>query len=485
MNDTDALEPRAVWRIFAAINRIPRMSGHEAAVQEMLETRARGLGHGTKRDAVGNLLILVPATRGKEGAPAVLLQGHTDMVCEANAGTVHDFLKDPIIPVVRGEWVTASGTTLGADNAIGVAMALAAAEDPAVVHGPLEILLTVDEEVGLRGAAEVEPGFFSAQLGLNLDSEDETSVTVSCAGMQESKLTVRGAPSAVPAGWAVREVAVTGLVGGHSGIDIHKNHANAIRILARALLASDGGAGIRLVRIEGGNKRNAIPREARATIAVPAGRVAAVEAAAAALADSVRREEAAGVDPGLAVTFSPAAGGAAWSAADSARVLHLLAAIPHGVTAMSSQVDGLVESSTNLAVVESDAGAVHVLCTSRSSVMSSLEQVALQHRALAALAGAQCEQGPRTPGWQPDPSSRVLAAVRESFRAVFGAEPRVTGIHAGLECGVLRERSPGLDMVSFGPDIRGAHSPDERVRIASVQNVYRLLGDVLGRLAGR
>jgi dipeptidase D len=480
MSTYDSLQPAAVWKLFAEIDRIPRASANEKAVMAMLESRAKSRGHKTKRDKTGNLLISVPAAKGREKAPVTVLQGHVDMVCEKNASSNHDFDKDPIVPRVKGEWVVADGTTLGADNAIGVAMAIAAAEDPSVAHGPLEILLTVDEERGLTGAQNVEPGFFTGKRLINLDSEDDASLTIGCAGMQESMISIEGARSALPKGWVARDVFITGLKGGHSGLDIATNRGNAIRILARALLASGGG--LRLSHLEGGNKRNAIAREARAVVAVAPKGVAALERAAKAEVAKILSEELKGIDDGLEIRLSPASPKDAWSEADSARALALLAALPHGLLALSQTVKDLVESSTNLAVVSTARGALKICCTSRSSVNSSLEQIAGQHRSICQLAGASCKQGPRTPGWKPDPDSALLKVVREQYAKTFGKEPDVRGVHAGLECGTLKDRMPGLDAISFGPDIVGAHSPDERVKIASVERVYGLLKAVLAAI---
>lgn len=477
----DQLEPRAVWKLFAEIDRIPRGSGNEAAVMAMLEKRAKSLGHRTKRDKVGNLLISVPATKGREKSPTVVLQGHVDMVCEKNASSSHDFAKDPIVPRVNGEWVVADGTTLGADNAIGVSLALAAAEDPAVAHGPLEILLTVDEERGLTGAQKIAPGFFSGRTLINIDSEDDRTVTISCAGMQESLLGFDAPRTRIAAGWKSVEAFVTGLKGGHSGLEINRNHGNAIRILARALAAAKGP--LRIASFEGGNKRNAIPREARAVVAVPAGGAAALRKAAKAEVAKILSEEVSGIDDALEIRFADSAPKDAWGDNDSARLLSLLTALPHGVVAMSATVPDFVESSTNLAVVAMRGRGAEICCTSRSSVNSSLDQLALQHASIAVLAGVRCRQGGRTPGWKPDPGSAVLKVVRAQYERVFGKPPEVVGVHAGLECGTLREKFPGLDAISFGPDILGAHSPDERVRIGSVQRIYRLLAAVLGAMA--
>jgi dipeptidase D len=479
MSTYESLEPSLVWKTFADINRIPRMSGQETAVMAMLEKRAQSRGFKTKKDAFGNMLVGVPASRGRENAPAVLLQGHVDMVCEKDASTPHDFAKDPIIPTVDGEWVRArAATTLGADNAIGVSLALAAAEDPAVAHGPLEILLTVDEERGLRGAAEVPAGFFSARLGLNLDSEDDTALTVGCAGMQETLLTLKSPRASLPDGWKTLEVFIGGLSGGHSGLDIHKNLGNAIRTLARALLAS--GLPVRVASLDGGSKRNAIPREARAVVGVPTGKEGRLESAAKSVVERIRREEVAPDAAGPILRVASASPSAAWSEDVSTRLLEMLTALPHGVVAIAPEG---IRSSTNIAVAATEGDAVRVCCTSRSSVNSDLEQMARQHRAIGALAAASVEQGMPTPGWAPDAKSRVLAVVKERYASIFGREPAVHSVHAGLECGVLRVRTPDLDMISFGPDIVGAHSPGEKVKIASVQRIWNLLVAVLDRLS--
>jgi len=484
MADTYAkLRPAAVWTLFAEIDRIPRGSGNEAAVMAMLEARAKSKGFSTKRDAAGNLLIEVPATKGREKAPVVVLQGHVDMVCEKNAGLTHDFMKDPIVPRVKGGWVVAGGTTLGADNAIGVSMALAAAEDPKVAHGPLEILLTVDEERGLSGATGIRKGFFTGKLVVNLDSEDDTTLTISCAGLRESILTARGSRTAAPGPSKALEVFVHGLRGGHSGIDINKGRGNAIQVLVRALLAAADVCDVRLSSVDGGNKRNAIPREARSTAVVASAQSAAFEKAVRDAVAGIRTEELADTDAGLAVEIRPSRAGDPFSAEDTRRILNLLTSIPHGVVALSQSVPGLVESSSNLATVSTEADRVRIACTSRSSLSTSLDLLARRHRALAALSGAQIEQLPGVPGWKPDWKSPLLATTIAAYKRVFGRAPGVKGIHAGLECGVFKQLAPEIDTVSFGPDIEGPHSPDERVSIESVERVWKLLGAVLGALS--
>jgi len=484
MKEIGALTPESVWKHFAMLCEMPRGSGNESAVMERILKWAQDRGLQTKRDAVGNLLVAIPASTGHEGAPPLLLQAHVDMVCEKNSSTVHDFEKDPIRPRIDGEWVTAQGTTLGADNGIGVAMALAVAEEPSITHGPIEVLLTVDEETGLTGTAGVEPGFFAARRMINLDSEEDHGIFVGCAGGRDSILIQRAGREQVRADAAIRRVFVSGLVGGHSGTDIHRNRGNAIRILTRALIGGTHAADFRIAGIEGGSKRNAIPREAGAVIVLAAGDVAAFEEQACAAVDRIRRAELSEIDDGLAVEITPAPRPEeSFSLQGTRQILHLLVAIPHGVIAMAPSIAGLVETSTNLGVVETDGASVRMHCCSRSSIVSALEAVTLQHRCIAALAGAEIDQPPGYPGWKPNLDSALLAVARRAYAAAFGHEPEILAIHAGLEAGLLTERYPDLDIISFGPNITGAHSPNERVSVPSVQKIWKLLTAVLRDLA--
>jgi dipeptidase D len=482
MSGIDAMEPRAVWAAFAEMSRHPRGSGNEAGVMSAIEAWASARNLRTQRDTVGNMLVTIPPTRGRENAAPILVQGHVDMVCEKNASTPHDFTKDPIRLRLDGEWVSAEGTTLGADNGIGCAMGLALADTPGLAHGPLEVLLTVDEERGLTGASHVEKGFFSARRMINLDSEEDHGIFIGCAGGRDTVLTLRGVRA--PAGdGLVRLVSLTGLVGGHSGLDINRNRGNAIKILTRALLAGAGDGGSRIAMIEGGSLRNAIPREARAVVVVPAARAAAFEAAVRDAVTRIQTEELAGIDDGIQFTVEAAEAPEAFDVASSRRILALLAAIPNGVLSMSQSVDGLVESSTNLGVVRTEGDAIRIVCCSRSSVMSSLGAIADQHRALGELAGATIDQPPGYPGWKPNLESPLLAVTRRKYVEIFRREPELLAIHAGLECGLLTEKYPDLDIVSFGPDIVGAHSPAEKVSVASVQRVWKLFTAVLEELS--
>jgi dipeptidase D len=410
----------------------------------------------------------------------VILQTHLDMVGEKNKDVAHDFERDPIRPRVDGEWVRASGTTLGADNGIGVAAALAAATDPAVAHGPLELLFTLDEETGLTGASQLDPAILTGRLLLNLDSEEDGTIFVGCAGGEDTIIDLAVSWTAPTAREGIR-LEVSGLKGGHSGLNIVENRGNALKLAARILDAAvEAGVALELASISGGSKHNAIPREAEATLAGDRAGLAAIAGGSLA----AFRTELAGIDDGLEVSVTEAPVPArVLTGADRDRLLRLLVALPHGVLAMSRDIPGLVETSSNLAVVAVRGDAVHVATSSRSSIASSLAGVLDGIRAQARLAGASFERRDGYPGWQPNLESKTLAVVRSVYEKRWGKEPHVTAIHAGLECGLLGERVPGLDMVSFGPQIEGAHSPDERVHVPSVERFWGALGEVLDRLS--
>jgi dipeptidase D len=483
MSRYDELQPRAVWDMFAKISQVPRCSGHETAVMDMLDSWAQQRQLPVQRDAVGNLLITIPATAGHENALPVLIQGHVDMVCEKNSGTKHDFSRDPIRIRVDGDWITAEGTTLGADNGIGVAMGLALAEDPSVTHGPVEVFLTVDEERGLTGAAGVQAGFFAARRMINLDSEEDDGIFIGCAGGRDTVLTLRNTQTRAPKDGAGRKIVISGLSGGHSGLDINRGRGNAVKILTRALLAAAGEMDLRLVSIEGGSMRNAIPREASARVVVPRDKGRTFKRIVEALVARIKAEELTATEAGLQVKVATVTAPRCFSLESSQRTLRLLASIPNGVLAMSQAIAGLVETSSNLGVVATDGLKVRMICCSRSSVMSALAALVEQHRALGELAGADIDQPQGYPGWKPNMESKLLDATRRMYSESLGAKPELKAIHAGLECGLLTEKYPDLDIVSFGPNILGAHSPDERVSIASVQKIWKLLGAVLKQLA--
>ncbi|MGC8917122.1 MAG: aminoacyl-histidine dipeptidase [Thermoanaerobaculum sp.] len=476
------LQPSLVWQHFEEILKVPRPSKHEEKIREHVKAWARSKGFAVKEDTAGNIVVKVPATPGHENAPTVVLQGHLDMVAEKNSDVAFDFLEDAIQPRIVGDYVYATGTTLGADNGIGVAAAMAIAEDPEAVHGPLELLFTVDEETGLTGAAKLDPSLVSGRTLLNLDTEEDGAFYIGCAGGADAHSVFHVQLEPVPAGLAGLSVKVRGLRGGHSGVDIHENRANALKCLARLLAAARRTAPeLRLASLSGGSKHNAIPREADAVVAVPQGFVSDVRRAIEETA-TVLEEEFGDIDPGLRVETGEATVGQVFSAGDTNRILDAMLACPHGVLAMSRAVPGLVETSNNLAVVTTEGATVKVVTSSRSSVMPSLRATLQQVEAVFRLAGAEVELHDGYPGWRPNPNSPVLKLAKEVFQKEFGREPEVKAIHAGLECGLIGEKFPGMDMLSLGPQIESPHSPDERVKIPTVANFYRLLKALLAAM---
>lgn len=477
------LEPTSVFSFFEAICNIPHPSGHEQALAEYILNRARDKGFDAERDEAWNVVVRVPATPGHEKAPVVILQGHIDMVGEANAETNHDFLKDPILPYVDGDLVKARGTTLGADNGLGVAASLALAEDTEAVHGPLEILCTVDEEVGLTGAGKLSEDFIKGRIMLNLDGEESNAAYIGCAGGGDTRirLPVRAKPQKT--GSRGLFIKVTGLKGGHSGCDIHEQRGNALRVMGRCLGTARQKMFFVLADIKGGNKRNAIARECQATVALAGSNVGRFKKAVLREA-AIIHDELAAIDPGLAVTVEEVTlPEAVCDRGTSEKILRLLLALPHGVERMSDDIDGLVETSTNLASIVLDGGVAKIEMSTRSPINDSLEALRSRIAATALLAGADVEQGEPYPGWKPDLSSKlakVFAAVHEE---ALGVKPELQAIHAGLETGLIGEKFPGMDMISFGPDIRNPHCPDEELGISSVQSFWKLLKALLERLA--
>ncbi len=483
-DDLANLSPRSVWGHFAALAAIPRPSGHEERAVAFVAGVGDSIGVKAARDARGNVVLRVPATPGREGAAPLILQTHLDMVCEKNRDVTHDFDRDPIRPRLTDAWVQATGTTLGADNGIGVAAALAAATDKSVKHGPLELLFTLDEETGLTGAKELDPKLLSGRMLLNLDSEEDGVIFVGCAGGEDTLIDIKPAFRAAAFRGSALQLAITGLRGGHSGLNIVENRGNALKLAARLLSALiEEGVPFDLASIAGGSKHNAIPREAEAVV-VPEPNAKAALAGVTEKMLAAFRVELAKIDDGLSISWNPCPDPARVLAiGDRDRLLRLLVALPHGVLAMSPDIPGLVETSSNLAVVQDNDGAIRVVTSSRSSVAPTLAYVLTQVRAAAALAGASVTLKDGYPGWKPNMDSKALAVVREVYRTRWKKEPHVTAIHAGLECGLLGEKIPGLDMVSFGPQIEGAHSPDERVNVPSVERFWGALTEVLDRLS--
>lgn len=483
MSFVSELDPKALWRHFDEILKIPRASGEEGGMREYVAGVAARAGLEHRADATGNVVVGKPASPGREGAQATVLQSHLDMVNEKNSGVAHDFSRDPIRPQRDGEWLKATGTTLGSDNGIGVAAMLAVAEARDLAHGPLELLFTVDEERGLTGASSLDPGLLAGRRLLNLDSEEEGVLTVGCSGGADSRLSLPLVDEPVEPGSAALAVELEGGKGGHSGVDIHLQRGNALKLLARALYAASLETPLRLADFRGGDKPNAIPREASA-VAIVAAADAARSAARLEAELAAVREEYRPAEPDLAWRIGPAAvPESAWGPTTTGRALRLLAGLPHGVLAMSYDIPGLVETSTNLARVGSQDSRLSVVLSSRSSVASALKATRQRIRAIAGLAGAEVAEGAGYPGWKPNLDSPVLAVLRRTHEEALGFAPKIGAIHAGLECGIIGEKVPGMDMVSFGPTIQFPHSPDERVHVDSVGRFYRLLTATLAALA--
>lgn len=474
-----SLEPGIVWKHFATLCAIPRASKEEARLRQQLSVWAEQRGLAVAVDAAGNLIIRKPASAGRAHLPGVILQAHLDMVCQNNTDTPHDFSRDPIRPVRRDGWLVADGTTLGADNGIGVALILAVLEDVSLQHGPLEALFTVDEEAGMGGAHGLAPDALAGRLMLNLDTELWGEFYLGCAGGLDVNVRRSGSPEPAPEGWQSWRIDLRGLRGGHSGVDIHEERGNAIKLLVRVLRGLEEHLALRLARLNGGTARNALPREAFAVIAVPG---PAAEKLVACLKEweACLRRELAGVDDGVTLGGSPQPGALALlSPADQAIWLASLHAAPHGVRRMSRQVPGVVETSNNLGVVKLDAGGGSCNFMVRSLLDSGSAALADEIVSLFALSGTVAEKAGHYPGWAPNPDSQLLSLCRSVYRREFASNSRVQVIHAGLECGIIGAKYPGLDIVSFGPTIRGAHAPGEAVEIASVGNCWQLLRAIL------
>jgi dipeptidase D len=474
------LEPALVWKYFAEIARIPRCSKHEERMTRYVLDTAGRLGLEATADGAGNVVVRKPAAAGRERVPMVCLQGHLDMVCEKNKEVVHDFAKDPIELVRTGDVIMANGTTLGADNGIAVATSLAIMEDRTLEHGPLEFLFTVDEETGLTGAQSLQRDFLRSRILLNLDSEEEGELYVGCSGGRDTTAHWTLATDPAPAQAVAGVLAVSGLRGGHSGMEIHQGRGNAIKTLNRALLLLDG-LGARIAGLQGGSKRNAIPREAEATAWIPARRWdEAVQAVSRFAAEA--RAEVSTVDPGLTISLTALKGarrGRVLKRALQRRILRTISGLPHGVIKMSADIPGLVETSTNVAVLETGKRDVTLATSQRSSVASEINEICDGVRAIMELGGAAVTQGDGYPGWKPNLDSPILALAKRTYRELYGKEPAVKAIHAGLECGIIGERQPGMDMLSFGPTMTGVHSPDEKLYIETVPRFWAFLMAIL------
>jgi dipeptidase D len=479
-NAIEGLKPELVWKYFAEIARIPRCSKHEAAMTRYVMETARKLGLEAQTDKFGNVVVRKPASAGHENARSIALQGHLDMVCEKNKDKVHNFSKDPIELVRKDNVLMANGTTLGADNGIAVATNLAIMEDRSLEHGPLEFLFTVDEETGLTGATNLAPGFVVSKTLMNLDSEEEGALYVGCSGGRDTIGIWKLQLEASPAGTTAGQLKVTGLRGGHSGLEIDKGRGNAIKIINRGLLGL-AELGARISKIDGGNKHNAIPREAEALVFVPAKKWNDAVALVALINETVKTELKS-VEPDLMLSLSQAKGvrkGKVLKRAQQKKIFQTISALPHGVIKMSADIPGLVETSTNVAVVKTDKKIVQIATSQRSSVASENSEICHTVASVFELGGAEVKQGDGYPGWKPNLDSEILAVAKSTYRSMYGRDPEVKAIHAGLECGIIGERYPGMDMVSFGPTLEGVHSPDEKIYIDTVEKYWNFLLGIL------
>lgn len=474
------LEPKIVWEHFYSLTQIPRPSKKEEKVRAFMKKFGEDLGLETIEDEIGNIIIRKPATKGYENRKGVVMQGHLDMVPQANSDSGHNFETDPIDAYIDGDWVTARGTTLGADNGMGVAAAMAVLSSNNIEHGPIEGLFTTDEETGMTGANELKPNVLKGDILLNMDSEDEGELYVGCAGGEDANITFTYKDDAFPTGHVALKIAVTGLKGGHSGMDIPLGRGNANKILFRLFKKAHENFGLRIANINGGSLRNAIPREAFATVAVPAANENAFKSFVKELATIVKAEIS-DADPGVEILVSGA--DTPTSVIDEKTQINLTDAImaaPNGVIRMSNAMPGLVETSTNMAVVRTAKNnKIEVQCLMRSSVDSAKDELAERMKSVFRLAGAEISLDGAYPGWKPNMNSEILKVMQKSYEKKWGKIPEIKAIHAGLECGILGSAYPNWDMISFGPTIRFPHSPDEKVNIATVGRFWEWLLETL------
>ncbi len=475
----EGVKPERLWYHFEEISKIPRCSKHEEKVIEYIKNFAKEKGFEVKTDEVNNIVVAKPADKGYEDKPTIVLQGHVDMVCEKNKGTEHDFSKDPIKLKIEGDWLTAEGTTLGADNGLGVAAALAILEDNDLKTGRIEALFTIDEETGLTGAFNLNPSLVSGKILINLDSEEEGAIYIGCAGGRDTKYQMFVTEESPTFEMEGLEIKLTGLKGGHSGLNIHEGRGNAIKMLSRVLFELKKSVVFEIASFDAGDKHNAIPREAVAKIALNKNAVDTAKSIVESMCKKLK-DEFSIVEPNFSWEVSVCdLPETVCDLASTEDIVNLLMTIPHGVLMMSAAVKGLVETSTNLAVAKLQDGVFEVLCSHRSSVASAIDWVGDMHRAIGEAFGIEIEQDKGYPGWTPNPDSEVLKIAKNSFKKVLGYEPEIKAIHAGLECGIISEKCGGLDAISFGPTIEGAHSPDERVSIKSTQVFWDCLKELI------
>lgn len=471
------LEPQALWSAFYDLTLIPRPSGHTQQVQAFLVHYGRALGLETEQDEIGNVLIRKPASKGMESHPGIILQAHMDMVPQKNSDKVHDFEKDPIKAYIEdnNKWVTADGTTLGADDGIGVAAALAILADKDAVHPPLEAFFTVDEETGMYGAFALQGGWLKGKYLLNLDSETEGELYVGCAGGVDTTATFEYQPVEVDEDDIALRIDLKGCKGGHSGVDINLQRANAIKLLFRFLKDAVANYEARLVSVNGGSLRNAIPREASAIVTIPREGYEELDTLVYEWENRFLKEFE-GIDDGITLTMTEVDKPATEIPEDVQDFLiHAVTLCPHGVYRMLEDMPGIVETSNNLSTITTKDNKITCLCLTRSAVESRKEELKQVIHSAFALAGAEVEFGGSYPGWQPNFKSELLHTMKQMYHEEFGVEPKVVVIHAGLECGIIARNYPGMEMISFGPTIEHPHSPDERTNIETVNKFYRFL----------
>ena len=484
-NNILQLCPREVWHNFHLLTQIPRVSGNEEKIREFISDFGKNHGLESIVDEVGNVIIRKPATPGMEHRKGVILQSHLDMVPQKNLHKHHDFATDPIETIVYGDWVSADGTTLGADNGVGVAAAMAVLESGELMHGPLEALFTSNEESGMTGAFGLKPCLLKGEILLNLDSEDEGELFIGCAGGSNGTMSFTYREQPLPGDWKGFMITVSGLKGGHSGLDIHLGRGNANKIMNRLLHHGYFHNGLLLASINGGNLRNAIPRESVAHVALPGEKAQEFLDSFTIITGTIKNELSA-VEPTLKIEAVPA--GVPWLVIEESifvQFLNALYACPNGVLRMSNDMAGLVETSNNLAVVQSGKGTISIEMLLRSSIDSAKVDLEIMIKSLFDLAGANAVFDGRYPGWQPDHTSPILKIMQEVYQKKFGQIPKVRAVHAGLECGILGSTYPDLKMISFGPTICFPHSPDEKVSIPSVQKFWDFLLETLRQIPAK
>ena len=486
MSTLSQLQPVSLWQLFEKICSIPHPSKHEQEISLWIQSWAKGLGLSVKEDSIGNLFIKKPASQGMEDRQGIILQAHMDMVPQKNNDSAHNFIIDPIRPYIvnesDGNWVTANGTTLGADNGVGLASALAVLASDDISHGPIEVLVTIDEEAGMSGAFGLEPGWLDGNILINTDSEQEGEVYMGCAGGIDGSATFPLVFEETPSDYQAFNLSIFGLKGGHSGVDIHTGRANANKLLVRFLLDASIQFNIRLTELNGGSLRNAIPREANASFVVAKEQVEPLKSALALYLSTIKTNLKA-IETNIdMLLISPEDFEQCWHKVTQSNILRALNACPNGVTRMSDDIEGIVESSLNLGVIRTKGSKFNALVLIRSLHNDGLLEVQRTIQSVFELANANIKFSGAYPGWKPDTNSSIMKTVRETYKELFGKSPAIMVIHAGLECGLFKTAYPHWDMVSIGPTIKFPHSPDEKVKIDTVTQYWQLLIAVLAKV---